>query len=65
MQKLSDLMQKEMTRKEFLATLGFGVATALGFSTLIRLVTGNDNNPFKQSSVGYGSGAYGGRKPQG
>jgi hypothetical protein len=63
MQKISDLMQKDMTRKEFLATLGFGVATVLGFSTLLRLITGKNNNPFhQQSAVGYGGGTYGGRK---
>jgi hypothetical protein len=63
MQKLNDLMQKEMTRKEFLATLGFGVATVFGLSTLLRLITGKDNNPFhQQSSLGYGGGSYGGHK---
>ena len=63
MQKLSDLMQKDMTRKEFLATLGFGAATIFGFATLLRLITGKDNNPFQQqNSLSYGGGAYGGRK---
>jgi hypothetical protein len=63
MQKLNDIMQKEMTRKEFLATLGFGVATVFGLATLIRLITGKDNNPFtQQSTLGYGNGAYGGEK---
>ena len=66
MQKLNGIMHKEMTRKEFLATLGFGLATILGFSTLLRLLTGKDNNPFKQQTIGYGNGAYGGgsRRPQ-
>jgi hypothetical protein len=45
MQKLSDLMQKDMTRKEFLATMGFGVATIFGFATILRLITGRDDNP--------------------
>ncbi|HYH75086.1 MAG TPA: hypothetical protein VD735_03945 [Candidatus Saccharimonadales bacterium] len=66
MNKLNDLMQREMTRKEFLATMGFGVATIFGFSSLIGLLTGKSvNNPFQQAnSMGYGSGAYGGRKRQ-
>jgi Trp operon repressor len=65
MHKLSDLMQKEMTRKEFLATLGFGVATILGFSSIISMFTGK-SNPFNQQQAGsalsYGGGAYGGKK---
>ena len=65
MQKLHGLVQKEMTRKEFLATLGFGLATVFGLSTLVRLLTGKDNNPFQQnSSVGYGGGSYGGGRKQ-
>lgn len=60
MQKINELMQKEMTRKEFLATMGFGVATMLGLSTLMGLLTGK-SNPFQQQSpMGYGTGAYGG-----
>jgi hypothetical protein len=62
MQKINELMQKEMTRKEFLATMGFGVATIFGFSTLLGLLTGK-SNPFQQqqaSSMGYGGGPYGG-----
>lgn len=62
MQKINDLMQKEMTRKEFLATMGFGVATIFGFSSLVTMLTGK-NNPFQQqNTMGYGSGAYGGAK---
>jgi hypothetical protein len=61
---LDDLMQKEMTRKEFLAALGFGVASIMGFSTIIRLLTGHSADSLlhnnKSSSLGYGSSAYGG-----
>jgi Trp operon repressor len=63
MVKLSDLMQKEMTRKEFLATLGFGVATIMGFSSLLQLL--GKKNPLQQqtaSAHNYGGGVYGGRK---
>ena len=65
MQKLSDLMQKDMTRKEYLATMGFGVATIFGFATILRLITGRDDNPFQQqNSLSYGGGSYGGDKPR-
>ncbi|HEY5668328.1 MAG TPA: hypothetical protein VIR03_04160 [Candidatus Saccharimonadales bacterium] len=61
MLRINNLMEKEMTRKEFLATLGFGAATIMGFSTLLQLL--GKKNPFHQtSSFGYGGGAYGGEK---
>jgi hypothetical protein len=62
MQKhLNTIMQKEMTRKEFLATVGFGVATLFGAGTLIKLLTGRQEVG-QQPSVAYGSSAYGGAK---
>ncbi|HSD55644.1 MAG TPA: hypothetical protein VLA92_00665 [Candidatus Saccharimonadales bacterium] len=64
MHKIQDLMQKEMSRKEFLATLGFGVATIFGLSSLLQLL--GKQNPLeqqqRQNSLGYGGGAYGGQK---
>ncbi len=61
MQKLNSLMQQEMTRKEFLTTLGFGTATVFGLSTLLQFF--GKANPFQQSvSQGYSSGSYGGIK---
>ena len=64
MKNLQTLMQKEMTRKEFIVTLGFGIATIFGLSALIQLITGKDN-PLRQNnaSLNYGGGAYGGHKP--
>lgn len=61
MQRLNNLMQKEMTRKEFLATLGFGVATIMGLSTLLTLL-GKKNPLTDHADLGYGAGSYGGRK---
>jgi hypothetical protein len=34
------LMQKEMSRQEFLLVLGLGIASIFGFSTIIHLLTG-------------------------
>lgn len=59
---LSTLVQNEVTRKEFLAIIGFGVISIMGFGTLIELLTGKSLSHRPSASVGYGSGAYGGQK---
>lgn len=59
------LLQKEMNRKEFLATLGFGMASVMGFSTILRLFTGksfSNHLGANRVSLGYGSSPYGGSK---
>lgn len=56
---LDNLLQKEMSRKEFLATVGFGLASILGFSSLIKLLSSSQHN---SSSLSYGSSPYGGNK---
>jgi hypothetical protein len=58
---LDTLLQKEMSRKEFLATLGFGIASILGFSTIIRLLTGKsvDSHLNGKAGHGYGVSPYG------
>ena len=61
MNKINKLLHKEMTRKEFLATLGFGVATLFGMSTVISLFTDKPNPLEQRSSLGYGQGSYGGQ----
>jgi len=63
MQKpIQTLMQKEMSRKEFLATMGFGLATIAGFGSIIKFLTGKSHPFQKQLGSGYGSSAYGGKK---
>jgi hypothetical protein len=57
---LETLMQKEMTRKEFLTTVAFGTATILGLGGILKFF-GKGNNG-QQVSAGYGMSAYGGSK---
>ena len=61
MKQLQGLMQKEMSRKEFLATIGLGIVTVMGFSTLVNTLMGSKNNQ-QQTNAGYGSNPYGGAK---
>lgn len=58
------LLQKEMSRKEFVTTLGLGMATVMGFSTIIHMLTGKSVRSRLGQKVdnGYGSSAYGGDK---
>jgi Trp operon repressor len=55
--QLQQLLQKEMTRHEFLATLGMGLASIMGFSSIIKLM--NSGKSSKTASFGYGSSPYG------
>jgi hypothetical protein len=61
--QLNSLVKKEMTRKEFVATLGFGAATVMGFGSVLKLLGAGSHNT-KQHAVsgGYGSSPYGGGK---
>lgn len=56
------LMQKEMSRKEFMATLALGLGSIMGFSTIIRLLTGHsfDTRVGHRASLSYGGSPYGG-----
>jgi hypothetical protein len=56
------IMQKEMSRQEFMLTLGLGLTSVLGFGRIIELLTGHSfkNNVASHASYGYSSGSYGG-----
>ncbi len=58
------LLEKEMSRKEFIATLSFGLASVMGFSGIIHFLTGKSvhSRLGQNASNGYGSSAYGGGK---
>ncbi len=61
---LENILHKDMTRKEFLATAGFGLASLFGASTILRMMFDNQSNAvtFSASSKGYGKNTYGGRR---
>ncbi len=61
MRQLEDVMGKEVTRKEFLATLGFGLASILGFSGILKFIFGKGSNTHR-GSMGYGASVYGGKR---
>lgn len=53
--QLHDLLQKEVSRKEFLQTLGVGLASVFGLSALLKLAGYKGHH----ASRGYGSSPYG------
>jgi hypothetical protein len=57
-QQFKELLQKEMTRTEFLTVLGLGLASVFGLSSILR-VMGAGKSSEHSSSLGYGSGGYG------
>jgi hypothetical protein len=63
MKALEPLLQKEVSRKEFLTLSGLGLASLFGFGTVIKLLTGKSTSShFKRYASGYGGSDYGGKK---
>ncbi|HSX30784.1 MAG TPA: hypothetical protein VLE99_02605 [Candidatus Saccharimonadales bacterium] len=62
--QLSELMDKEVSRKEFLGMAGLAVASILGFGTVLKAVTGRSFGTSRQMVSGYGAMPYGGGKEQ-
>lgn len=60
--QLSTLMQKEVSRKEFLGLAILALGSIFGFGTIIKLLTGQSLGSTKHLSGGYGSSTYGGGK---
>jgi len=61
MERLENILQKEMTRKEFLATLGLGLISVLGMGAVVRLLFGKARGA-SHTATSYGASAYGGPK---
>lgn len=51
------ILAKEMSRKEFLTTIGVGLTAAAGLSSIVNIFGGSK---LRQVTEGYGSSAYGG-----
>ena len=63
--QIDELVQKEVTRKEFLSTVGFGLLSVMGLGTITKLLTGKSGSisgSRRQVAKGYGSMPYGGVK---
>lgn len=58
---VNHIMNKEVTRKEFIGMSGLAVASIFGFGTVIKLVTGKSLGG-KHFLSGYGSSSYGGKE---
>ena len=52
-----EVLNKKVSRKEFLATMGFGAMTVMGVSSIVALLNGKHSG---SASSGYGSSTYGG-----
>lgn len=55
MKQIDELMQKEVTRREFLTLVGAGLVSIIGFTGLIRTLLDKQHH----QSSGYGSSGYG------
>lgn len=57
--QLEQILQQDMTRKEFLQYVGGALLAAFGITALLRNLL-QQKPTVQQSSFGYGGGAYGG-----
>jgi hypothetical protein len=62
--RVAELMDKEVSRKEFLGMSGLAVASIFGFGTIVKMLTGKSLSTHPHvtggSPLGYGASAYGG-----
>ncbi len=58
--KYEEITNKEMSRKQFLAFIGLGLVSILGFSNIIKtLTTASKKTDTTKSRAGYGNSVYG------
>jgi hypothetical protein len=58
MKKIDNLLQREMSRKEFLSLVGLAIISVIGLPALLGLL-GKEQIDGRPSPAGYGSGRYG------
>lgn len=56
----SDILQKEMDRKDFLKHVGIAAVALTGLTALLKVLSEQPTQ--KTQSLGYGNSVYGGRK---
>lgn len=60
--QLEQILQQDMTRKEFLQYVGGALLAALGITALLRNLMQHKPAAIQQADFGYGGGSYGGAK---
>jgi hypothetical protein len=58
--RLEDLLQTEMTRKQFLRTVGVGLLAICGLPSILHILNYHQSSTNQVYGDGYGSSAYGG-----
>ena len=64
--QIEELLQKEISRKEFISLIGVGILSILGVSSLLKNLTGSFGSKLASSNSNvpmYGGDVYGGTKP--
>jgi hypothetical protein len=56
--RVEALLAREVTRKQFIATLGMAVVSIFGFSTLFGVLTTTESK-LSDAGRGFGSGTFG------
>lgn len=59
MSKLEKILSREMTRQQFLATLGVAIISLFGFSSVMGVLTGDSKTEGGDNPPGYGKQNYG------
>gem|GEM_PF-458842 len=61
MHRFEQLLQTEMTRKQFLKRIGISLLALCGLPALLRILSGPSSTSQLSDMYGYGDGNYGGR----
>jgi hypothetical protein len=56
---LADIVDKEVTRREFFSLVGYGLAAVIGLTSLLQFLGKSSTQQPRTGSAGYGSSAYG------